>query len=135
VRSVTTHSGLRRLSIPTASDGLGSPLIYPAIGRTPDFLSVGAVAPARAGCWQRFVPGGLPLKSPGLWPISQGMSGRQSEAGEHLTPHTVRRVHPAMLLAVASGAVIIVLVALTDPRLLTLIVVGSVLAAMARGNS
>jgi len=77
----------------------------------------------------------LPLKSRGLLPISQGMSRQQSEAAEHLAPHPIRRVHPMVLLAVASGVIIIALIALTDPRLLTLILVGSVLAAVARGRS
>ncbi len=63
------------------------------------------------------------------------MSQPQSEAGEHLTTDRVRRVRPAVLLTLAGGAILIVLVALTDPRLLTLILVGSVLAAMARGHS
>jgi len=58
-----------------------------------------------------------------------------SKPEEHTRHSALRTTHRTILLAVVCLGAIAVLAALTDPRLLTLMLVGGVLAAMARGRS
>jgi Flp pilus assembly protein TadB len=68
-------------------------------------------------------------------PIAADMAQHMSKPEQQPRRGRPHSSHTAALLAVACAAAIVVVAALTDPRLLTLMLVGGVLAAMARGRS
>jgi len=75
------------------------------------------------------------LKCEHPWPIAENVTQHTTKPAQRPTAALSRTGHRAILLTLACAGAIVVLAALTDPRLLTLMLVGGVLAAMARGPS
>jgi|GEM_PF-2741178 len=113
-------------------------LIYPAIGWVQQFLRRGAIAPVYGGCGA-LVVALVDLMAALKWdrprPIAADMEQHTTELEQRPVSERPRTRHRAILLALTCAGAIVVLAALTDPRLLSLMLVGGVLAAMARGRS